>query len=269
MKADELMDMIGEVDDEFVEESKKGKKPAGRGMLWIAAAACLALIVIGSATTLASTIKEKAQNTTSSGNETDTTAASTEAEKSEKEIFREEGLAFYEEVLKKAVVMVNGLEAVPFTASEENPGQMWDYLMTMDESTLSGEEKSVRFQFVSLYWKIQQPNANEEKVLEEVGHGVSLSKAVSEEDRELLFRMAEKNFRESMGSDSPLSAMMAFDYRFYTEMFTPIYLNAKNESEGKLAIVILIPENEADPIWQVAFYREKAENEWEITNYGK
>ena len=46
MKVNDLLDMIGNADDGIIEEAKKRKKPAAaRWTRWIAAAACLCLIV--------------------------------------------------------------------------------------------------------------------------------------------------------------------------------------------------------------------------------
>ena len=46
MKANHLLDMIGNADDGIVEEAKKRKKPVvARWTRWVAVAACLALVV--------------------------------------------------------------------------------------------------------------------------------------------------------------------------------------------------------------------------------
>ena len=46
MKANDLLDMIGNADDSIIEEAKKRKKPVmARWIRWVAAAACLALVV--------------------------------------------------------------------------------------------------------------------------------------------------------------------------------------------------------------------------------
>ena len=48
MKANDLLDMIGNTDDRMIEEAKKTKRPViSRGTKWAAAAACLCLIVGG------------------------------------------------------------------------------------------------------------------------------------------------------------------------------------------------------------------------------
>ena len=124
MKANDLLDMIGNTDDGIIEEAKKRKKPAvARWTKWVAVAACLCVVILGVITIPKLKVPTQSENPVQSDNpvQDDSPASAT--------------IIFYNNTKYISLIMPEDIQNVglPETITEDIIGEHVAYL------ELSGE----------------------------------------------------------------------------------------------------------------------------------